>query len=241
MKDESAKDRGIDVSNIFNIDRMNIGDSFEPGKSLTLGIDYKKENINEINKYFELKLGTIFRESNEDRIPKSSTINRTTSNLFGSIENSFGEHLNLKYDFSLDNDFNTFDYNSIEANLKLENFETSFIFSEENGERGDGNVWSNETSFNIDETHYLTFGTRRNRKISLTEYYDLVYDYRNDCLKAGFKYKKTYYEDRDIKPKEDLLFTITITPLTTYEYKVDQELYRSGENSIDDQIKRLFN
>ena len=41
-----------------------------------------------------------------------------------------------------------------------------------------------------------------------------------------FKYKKTYYQDRDVKPKEDLLLTITLFPLTQYEQKVDQSLYR---------------
>ena len=69
------------------------------------------------------------------------------------------------------------------------------------------------TSYNFDENNFLTFKTRRNRKINLTEYYDLVYEYKNDCLTAGIKYNKTYYEDRDLKPSENLLFTITLFPL----------------------------
>ena len=56
--------------------------------------------------------------------------------------------------------------------------------------------------------------TRRNRKINLTEFYDLVYEYKNDCFVAGVKYNKTYYSDRDLKPKEDLLFSITLFPTT---------------------------
>ena len=78
------------------------------------------------------------------------------------------------------------------------------------------------TSYSFDENNYLTFKTRRNRKINLTEYYDLVYEYKNDCLTAGIKYKKTYYEDRDLKPSENLFFTVTLIPLTTYEQKVDR-------------------
>ena len=73
----------------------------------------------------------------------------------------------------------------------------------------------------FDNNNYFTFNTRRNRKTSLTEYYDLVYEYKNDCLTAGVHYKKTYYSDRDIKPNEDLLFTITLFPLTTFEQKVE--------------------
>ena len=58
--------------------------------------------------------------------------------------------------------------------------------------------------------------TRKNRNLNLTEYYDLVYEYKNDCLVAGIKYKKNYYNDQDIKPVEELFFSITIIPLTTF-------------------------
>ena len=70
----------------------------------------------------------------------------------------------------------------------------------------------------------MIFKTRRNRKISLTEYYDLVYEYPNDCLKAGIKYRKTYYQDRDLKPKEDLFFSITLFPLTSLDQKAGDSL-----------------
>jgi len=53
----------------------------------------------------------------------------------------------------------------------------------------------------------------------------LVYEYKNDCLTAAIKYNKTFYEDKDLKPTENLFFTITLFPLTTFEQKVDNELY----------------
>ena len=81
---------------------------------------------------------------------------------------------------------------------------------------------TNSFTYNHDEENSFSFNTRRNRKINLTEYYDLVYQYRNDCLVAGIKYNKTYYSDCDLKPSENLLFTISLVPLTTYEYKADQ-------------------
>ena len=92
----------------------------------------------------------------------------------------------------------------------------------ETDEMGDQNFLKNTTSYKIDDNNFIKFNTRRNRKLNLTEFYDLVYEYKNDCLIAGLKYKKTYYEDRDLKPSEDLLFTITLFPLTTYEQKIDQ-------------------
>ncbi len=86
---------------------------------------------------------------------------------------------------------------------------------------GDNNVIENSFTYLIDDANSIKFNTRRNRKLSLTEYYDLVYEYKNDCLAAGIKYKKTYYEDRDLKPSENLLFTITLFPLTNFEYSGD--------------------
>ena len=78
--------------------------------------------------------------------------------------------------------------------------------------------------YNIDKKNSFKFKTRRNRKLSLTEYYDLVYEYKNDCLTAGIKYKKSYYADGDLQPSENLLFTITLFPITTYEYEANDLL-----------------
>ena len=86
---------------------------------------------------------------------------------------------------------------------------------------GDTNFIKNTTTFLINQDNYLSFNTRRNRKISLTEYYDLVYEYKNDCLVAGVKYKKTYYQDRDLLPTENFMISITLFPLTTYETNLD--------------------
>ena len=225
MKNHSTDNRLLTTNNIFDINRLGIADSYESGKSLTFGIDFKKEKTDEIEKYLELKLASILRDSKENKIPTSSTANRRASNLFGSVENNFSEFFNLKYNFALDNDFNKFEHNAIEAKFTTNNFVTSFNFLEKNGELGNVNTLENTSELKFDNQNSILFKTRRNRKISLTEYYDLVYQYQNDCLTAGIKYRKTYYQDRDLKPKEDLFFTITLFPLTSLDQKIDQELY----------------
>ncbi len=227
MKNYSSDNRLITTDNIFDINRLGISDSYESGKSLTLGIDYKKENKENDEEFLEIKLATVLRDKKEDKIPTTSSINRTTSNLFGSIENSFSKFLSLNYDFAIDNDYNKFEYNSVEAEISVNNFVTTFNFLEKDGETGDLNTLENTTRITIDDNNNLLFKTRRNRKISLTEYYDLVYEYQNDCLTAGIKYRKTYYQDRDLKPKEDLFFTITLFPLTSFDQQIDQSLYRN--------------
>ena len=225
MKNSSSLSRLITTDNIFGINRLGISDSYEAGKSMTIGVDFKKEDKDNIDKYLELKFASVFRDSKENKIPLTSSLNRTTSNLFGSIKNSFSENFLLNYDFSIDNDFNKFEYNSIDAEFSINNFVTTFNFLEKDGETGDVNTIANTTKISFDNQNSILFKTRRNRKISLTEYYDLVYEYQNDCLTAGIKYRKTYYQDRDLKPKEDLFFTITLFPLTSLDQKIDNSLY----------------
>ncbi|WP_440633935.1 LPS-assembly protein LptD [Candidatus Pelagibacter sp. HIMB1485] len=235
MKDSSSSSRTINVDNIFSINRLGLND-YESGKSLTLGLDYKKEKNDEINKFFEVKLATVLRDVENNKLPTTSTINRTTSNLFGSISNNFSENVSISYNFALDNDFNTLENNSIGLDFSINNFVTKFDFKESNGEMGDSNVIKNSTSFDFNDGNSLIFETRRNRKISLTEYYDLVYEYRNDCLTAGFKYRKTYYRDRDLRPKEDLFLTLTLFPLSTFDQKVEESAWR-GDNAIQNIFK----
>ena len=222
MKDHSESDKTINVDNIFSKNRLGIGDSFESGRSLTFGLDYKKEDLNDFNKFFEIKLASVIRDKEENFIPKKTTLNKKNSNIYGSISNNFSEYFNLNYKFSVNNNLDSIDYNDFSAEINIDNFSTKVNFVEERAEMGSTNFLENSASIQFDENNFLTFKTRRNRKLNLTEYYDLVYEYQNDCLIAGIKYNKSYYEDRDLKPSENLFFTINLVPLTTYEQKIDR-------------------
>ena len=231
MDDMNAVGRMVDTDNVFSINRLGVTDSFEQGKSLTFGIDYKKEAIDDLNRYFEFNLATVYRDTKQNKIPTTSTIGSTNSNIFGKSAYHFSDKVKVDYKFAIDNDLQTFEYNSLQPTLDLNNFITSFNFIEENGKMGETNLVESTTTLKFNEDNYLTYKTRRNRKISLTEYHDLVYEYKNDCLVAGLKYKKTYYQDRDLLPSEDLFLTITLFPLTQYEQKVNKTVWRDEDEN----------
>ena len=44
MKNSNDLDRNINTENIFDLNRLGLDDSFEQGKSLTLGLDYKNKS-----------------------------------------------------------------------------------------------------------------------------------------------------------------------------------------------------
>ena len=221
MNDVSSVSRRVLYNNVFNINRLNINESFEDGQSLTLGANFIKESIQNSSTKFDYGIATVLRDKKSNKIPISSTINEKNSNIFGSFKNSFNKNFSLDFNFSVEDDLNTLNYNQISSTISLNNFVTTFNFIEENTDTSDVNTISNSTRYKFDDKNYFSFETRRNRKINLTEYYDLIYEYKNDCLTAGIKFRKTYYRDNAIKPNEDLLLTLTLVPLTTYEHRVD--------------------
>ena len=222
MKNNKQLDRRIDVNNIYNNNRLSMDNSLETGESVTLGFNFKKEKVNVINeitkieKYIEFKLATVLRANEENNLPENSTLNKKKSNVFGQFDYSPTENFSLNYNFSLKEDLNTFEYNSLNATINFNNFSTQFIYLEETGVVGETNIIEGHIGYDFNEENSLSFKTRENRNLNLTEYYNLLYEYKNDCLIAGIQYNKNYYNDADIKPVEELFFTITIVPLTTF-------------------------
>jgi len=234
MEDHSDQSKIITADNIFTINRLGTSNSFESGKSLTLGLDYKfdpiesmssSKEINIKDKFLEFKLATVIRDKEETNIPISSTINRKNSNLFGSINNNLLDNINIGYNFSIDNNMKTISLHSLDTEISINNFVTNFNYIEERNEIGSTHMLSNTTEYKIEDYASIKFSTRRNKSINLTEYYDLSYEYKNDCLTAALKFKKTFYQDNDLVPSEDLFFTVTLIPLTTYE----REIYKRNK------------
>ena len=178
-----------------------------------IGFDDK---ILQLEEYFDFKLATVLNIKEEKKLPEKSTLNKKNSNIFGQLNFKPNKVLSLKHDFSLTNNLDVVEYNALSTIFNYENFTTEFKFIEERGVIGETDIIENFTEYNFNEYNSVSFATRKNRELNLTEYYDLVYEYKNDCLVAGIKYKKNYYNDADIKPVEELFFSITIIPFATF-------------------------
>jgi len=241
MNNYSTTLTNINTNNVFDMNRLAISNDFEAGRSLTFGLDYKFDQLennqteDSKNKFLEIKLATVIRDQNENNIPVSSTIDKKSSDIFGSINNQLIDYFNITYDFSLDNDMKTINSNSIKTEISLNNFITTFNFIEQRNNIGSTHLLSNITEYQINDSTSLKFSTRRNKEINLTEYYNLSYEYKNDCLTAALKFNKSFYQDNDLKPTEDLFFSITLVPLTTYE----REIYKKtpGQSGLGSWFK----
>ena len=213
-KDIKSSDRIIDYNNIFSLNRIGSSETIEGGQSITIGNEFK--TIDKLgNELFSLNLATMFRDEENADLPQKSTLDRKSSNVVGEMLFKPKEFFDLKYSFSLDNDMQTLNYNLVDATFSVNNFVTSFEFLEKNNVIGDESYLSNKTTLNLSNNSLIAFNTRRNKQLGINEYYDLIYEYKNDCLKAAVEYKKSYYEDGDLKPEEQIYFSLTVIPFGT--------------------------
>ena len=231
MKNLKSDDTRIDINNIFSLDRIGSSGTVESGQSLTIGAEYlksrkindkpRKINDNEDDPYptdlLKLSLATVFRDEVNENMPTTSSLGNKSSDIVGHIQFSPNNFFSSNYQFSLDNNLDVLKYNSLDAKFTVNNFITSFKYLEENDSIGDAHYMLNKTSYRFNENSSINFSVRQNKKIDLTEFYDLIYKYRNDCLTAAIKYRKDFYVDDDLKPSEELFFSLTIVPLGAYE------------------------
>ena len=203
----------IDINNVFNPNRINSEDTFEGGASLTLGTEFLKINKDN-DEILNVKLANSIRYKEDKNLPIMSSIGKKTSDLFGQIEYNPNEIFEFNYDFSLDENLQNQNYQLIKTSMTLNNFVTSFSFLNEDFDTITNNkgYLENKTNYKISDSKDFTFETRRNKKTSLTEFYNLIYRYRNDCLIASLEYNKDFYEDRGLQPEENVFFKLTFVP-----------------------------
>ena len=210
-KNVSSEDQRITFGEIFNIDRLNDDYMIEGGESLTIGTEYSLFNENNFN-ILNLSAAQVLRLQENPDLPIDSTIGEKRSDFIGSLELNPSEKTNINYSYSLDNNLDDLNYNFITANYSVNNFITSFKFLEDNSSSGDKSFIENNTKISFKNNYSLQFNTNKNLEKNMTEYYNLLYEYKNDCLSAAINYRKSFYKDTNITPEENIFFTIKIIP-----------------------------
>ena len=162
-----------------------------------------------------INVATVFKDKVNNNLSANSTLNQKKSDVVGDFYYSPLDYLNFNYNFSLDNKLDTNNLHDFDIKMATNNFVTTFNFYEENNQIGNKSYFGTEIKYILDEGNSLSFSTRENKKNDLTEYYNLIYEYKNDCLIASIKYNKEYYVNNDTKPYEQLFFNITLIPLGT--------------------------
>ena len=213
-KNMANSDARIDIKNIFSLNRFNTATSVEGGQSLTYGIRYTKaDKLN--NEIVGAALANIFRPSVNEKLPIKGSMNEKTSDIVGQLNLNPNKYLNTSYNFSLNNNLSDTSYEILNSEIKINNFVSTFEYLNENDSTNNLNksYLTNTTKISNDSnSKSLSYSTRENKTTNATEFYNLLYQYRNDCLIAGLEYNKEYYSDGTIKPNESIFFKLTIVP-----------------------------
>ena len=202
----------LDVNNVYGLNRLASSDSLEGGISLTYGSEFKRVNRANSRENLVFKIANNTRLDENKDLPTNNQMGQKTSNFFGEISYDPNEFFTTKYNFSTKNDFNEFTYENFSTKFNLNKFETSFDYINENDNEDKVSYLKSELKYNFNDSNNISFSTRENKEKDLTEYYNLIYQYKNDCLAASIEYNKNYYDDRDIKPQENIYFKLTIMP-----------------------------
>ena len=158
-------------------------------------------------------MGCIKSKENP-KLPTKSKLNKTRSDIFGSLNYKLSENLILGYDYSYNRDLKYSNLEGLNLDLSINNFLTDFYYYTTDNELGNNETISNKTVINIDKENKFTFNSTKDLMNDFTEFYNLIYSYETDCISLNLNYNKSFYKDGNLKPNESISFLIKIIPFT---------------------------
>ena len=209
-------DRGyiLSPSGAYSMNRVNNINNFETGLTATYGFDYK---INGRDKKFDLSVAQVINEKENKKYHSQTSLDEKISDLVGEAKYSFKDNYNLKYKFALDQNYNDFNFNEIGTDMKFGPVNFDFNYLQENKHIGNQDYFKTKIDIDYKESGLLSFETKRNLITNSSEFYNLSYEYINDCLRAGLVYRREFYNDSELEPENSLMFKVTLTPLGTID------------------------
>ena len=161
---------------------------------------------------FTSKIANVFKYEEDKNLPINSSLGNKTSDIMGYLNYKPNNFYNIEYEFSQDENLKDTNYQLLKNEFKVNNFVTTIEYLNKNSSVNKESYLSNKTTYNFDQSNSFSFEARENKETNATEFYNLMYQYRNDCLIAAIKYNKDYYTDRDLKPDESIYLSLTIIP-----------------------------
>ena len=208
MREETSKTR-LNHSNIFTLDRLNTNKNFESGLSTTVGFDYELENS---NKKLDFSIAQIINEKENKNMPSSSSLDQRFSDVIGHSQLDINDNVKLTYNFALDQNYKQLNYNEVGTSLNFNPIKFDFNYLQELDHIGDQEYFKGKIDFTPNKYGLFSAETKRNLITNSAEYYNLSYEYTNDCLRAGLVYRREFYNDSELEPEDSLMFKITLTP-----------------------------
>ncbi len=208
MRKETSGSK-LNPINAFSMDRLGNINNFETGASATLGLDY---NIKDNFKEFDFSVAQVISQEENKKMASRTSLDEKLSDLVGSANYKFNNKFSLNYNFALDQNYNDINYNEIGTEFNIGIIDINFNYLQEKKHIGDQDYFTTELNLKNKDKGLLSFETKRNLITNSSEFYNLSYEYINDCLRAGLVYRREFYNDSELEPENSLMFKITLTP-----------------------------
>jgi len=199
----------INNKNIFSLDRLNSYNNFENGLSATVGFDYE---VKDNDKEYNFSIGQIVNKKENKDMPSSSSLDEKLSDLVGNANIKINNKLDFNYNFALDQNYKDLNYNEVGFNVNLKPIKFDIDYLQEKKHIGNQEYFKTSAQYSKGDNGLFAFEMKRNIITNSSEYYNLSYEYLNDCLRAGLVYRREFYNDSELEAENSLMFKITLTP-----------------------------
>ena len=202
----------LDYSSAFSMDRLINNRNFETGLTGTIGFDYNRKKN---NKNFDFSVAQIISEKENSNLHDRSSMDEKLSDLVGSASYSLNENFSLNYNFNIDQNYNEINYNEFGLNLNTNKLDFKFDYLQEDKHVAKNNTeeyFKTKINYSKSDKSSFSFSNKRSLITNSSEFYNLSYEYFNDCLRAGIVYRREFYQDSELEPENSLMFKITFTP-----------------------------
>ena len=208
MRKENSGSR-LNPDSAFTMDRLNNFNSFETGLSGTLGFDY---NIKSNKKEFDFSLAQVINEKENKKMASNTSLDEKLSDLVGVSNYKINDSFKVNYNFSIDQNYEQINYNELGTTFNTDLIKVDFNYLKETKHMGDQEYFKTKFDIAKSNNNVFSFETKRNLVKNSSEFYNLSYEYINDCLRAGLVYRREFYADSELEPENSLMFKITLTP-----------------------------
>ena len=208
MRKEKSGSR-LNPNKAFSMDRLDNINNFENGLTGVFGFDYQIKN-NDQN--FDFSLAQIINNSENKKMSSQSSLDEKVSDLVGEANLDVSKKFNLNYGFALDQNYRELNYNDLGAKMNFGALDIDFNYLQEKNHIGNKDYFKTKFTYNDSDKSMFSFETKRNLITNSAEFYNLSYEYINDCLRAGLVYRREFYNDSELEAENSLFFKITLTP-----------------------------
>ena len=208
MRQEETSSK-LSVNNAFNINRVDNIKNYEAGLSATLGLDYntKVGSSSEL----DFSIAQVVNENENKKMASKSSLDEKLSDLVGTVSFKPNNKTNLNLNFAVDQNYKDLNYSEIGTNFNFNPISFDFNYLSEKKHIGNKDYFKTKIKVKNKEKGLFSFETKRNLVTNSAEFYDLSYEYLNDCLRAGVIYRREFYNDSELEPENSLMFKITLS------------------------------